>query len=32
MPDQPWLVFNRGTIDRHSENVYVAHDDFGTSP
>jgi hypothetical protein len=30
--DQPWLVFNRGTTDRHSENVYVGYDDFGTNP
>jgi hypothetical protein len=30
--DQPWLVFNRGTTNAQSENVYVAYDDFGTNP
>jgi hypothetical protein len=30
--DQPWLLHNRGTTNAQSENVYVAYDDFGTSP
>jgi hypothetical protein len=30
--DQPWLLHNRGTANAQSENVYVAYDDFGTTP
>jgi hypothetical protein len=30
--DQPFLFHNRGTTNAASENVYVAYDNFGTTP
>ena len=30
--DQPFLFHNRGTTNPNSENVFVAYDNFGTSP
>jgi hypothetical protein len=30
--DQPWLVFNRGTTNAQSENVYVGYDDLSADP
>jgi hypothetical protein len=30
--DQPWLLRNRGTTNANTDNVFVAYDDFSTSP
>jgi hypothetical protein len=30
--DQPQLLHNRGTVNAQSQNVFVAYDDFSTSP
>ena len=31
-PDQPWMLFNRGTAHATNQDVYVAYGDFNTSP